>query len=1100
MDTVYDLLSRAKKLSGKNQVNSITPEEVGKLHEDTLAYIASLEQSADSLGIKKVYRSKPDMEADTAPIGTNGKALRFGQLVSVYDAAHPDSPDNGKIYAYQKPGWLLMGEFFTRMMPNVVQEAGDSAAKVMSQQAVTGLLTEYNVSSNNGGKTYTLQDAIGAVPSSFQKGGLVIGFIDSITNLYVRYYNQCDNWTTSEECWRPVGNEIINETRERKLVCGNLNISTESSFRRYKLAPKNFIFENDATVTKIIFGTNRVFPEDKKVDVFEYSRGNTAAVNSHSLTLEKGKNYIECNLPFRKGDVMMVQNQEAVNTSGDTVFLIGTNSSFPLLGIENLFGRWAERDSYGGAYDLEYKEVITYNAKSYADKTAKNAFEDAKTYVNERTSMENDAIKRYIEENVFKGNIKTRQFGYDYLGGAFNRKLQILSAGDQKPFNVDVRVTKLIFRDEIANIVNADKEIKVYDCRFGVNDKIEYTATLKANTNYAVCDFTLRNGSVVMVQDIELSESIYLITTIYEAKGYCIDKFNRWVATLAHSSRFSFEYRIRQSRLDEILNGEGNVTSYANTDFVMVFGSSLTDHSCSMRGHSWCEKVNDIVDIPVSNHALSGSTLSGNMGMLLAVVDTLRPSYVWWNNEANGTKYGKDALPHLKAAKEMCDSINAKMILGGENGTAVGRIKLKDIDKTYEQFAKDNGLIHSELRREIPNVGATYKGFDSGVHQGYRNQACFFKHVDAFNSLRIMKSVKIFIVRPKSADKDIHELCYDDNYQRLLNFRAASSGTRTSKTSGQIDNLDDARYSIDGGTDNGTKSREVDEILTGGNVACSKKAVIEIITDTIGVTSGTFVVGCDIRPTGVYVAKVRSASTLYDGDIRSKWESVGFEYEDNNIIVELGRKGADIQLYDKIRFIVVCEGAFNLSRPIFKDYDGSPKFIAKSYEQRQYCTELNDNVLMADGWTLSGASIETAPNALGLYKADTSHIKLGSKGDNATKSIAIPKGTRRVAIRIVAQRYIPIATKRFEGNTDVQNSGYVTSTPAIEAYDNDTSLMGVLINDAAYSERLVHQGWYTDYILYDTDMTDDILKIELSKISDDTAPMFVYSVSVQKVE
>ena len=198
--------------------------------------------------------------------------------------------------------------------------------------------------------------------------------------------------------------------------------------------------------------------------------------------------------------------------------------------------------------------------------------------------------------------------------------------------------------------------------------------------------------------------------------------------------------------------------------------------------------------------------------------------------------------------------------------------------------------------------------------------------------------------------------------------------------------------------------------------------------------------------------------------------------------------------------MVVCEGAFNLSKPIFKDYDGSPKFIAKSYEQRQYGTELNDNVLMANGWTLSGASIETAPNALGLYKANTSHVRLGSKGDNATKSIAIPKGTRRVAIRIVAQRFLPIATKRFEGNTDVQNSGYVTSTPAIEAYDNDTSLMGVLINDAAYSERLVHQGWYTDYILYDTDMTDDTLKIELSKISDDTAPIFVYSVSVQKVE
>lgn len=110
MDTIYSLLKRAKELKEKSQVDSITPEEVGKLHEDTLAYIASLEQSADGLGIKKVYQSKSAMEADTDPVGTNGKALRYGQLVSIYDDAHADSSENGNIYAFQKPGWLLMGK------------------------------------------------------------------------------------------------------------------------------------------------------------------------------------------------------------------------------------------------------------------------------------------------------------------------------------------------------------------------------------------------------------------------------------------------------------------------------------------------------------------------------------------------------------------------------------------------------------------------------------------------------------------------------------------------------------------------------------------------------------------------------------------------------------------------------------------------------------------------------------------------------------------------------------------------------------------------------------------------------------------------------
>ena len=709
-------------------------------------------------------------------------------------------------------------------------------------------------------------------------------------------------------------------------------------------------------------------------------------------------------------------------------------------------------------------------------------------------------VKDYIDNNVFKTQEVTKTFGYDNLGNGFNRRLQILSAGDQQPFKEDVVVTRLIFRNDISSIVTEDRELEVYDCRFGVNDKIGYKATLKAHTNYAICDFTLRKGSVVMVRDIMLADGVYLVTTLYEAKGYCINQFKKWEIAGAHAPRFNFEYKTKQSRLDELLSNEENVTSYKNTDFVLVFGSSLTDHSMSMRGHSWCEKINDIVDIPISNHAQSGSTLAGNLGMLLNVIDDLRPSYVWWNNEANGTKLGKEALPHLIASKEICDSINAKMILGGENGTATDKISLKDVDKTYEQFAKDNCLIHSELRREIPNVGATYRGFDSGVHQGYRNQACFFKHVEVFNSLQIRKSVKVFIVRPKSANKDVSELCYDNNYQRLLNFRAASSGTKGSRTSSQIDNLDNNSYAISGGTDDGSKVFEIDNIVMGKEIVCSKKAVVEFITDTIGLTKGDFTATCNVKPTNIYVAKVRSTSRVYDGSVRSVWEKLDFEFNENTVIVRLGRKNADVQLYDKLRFLIECEGAFNLSKPIFKGYDGASKNVVKSYKQRQYGVELNDNTLMADGWTLNGATIEAAPNIIGLYKAGTSHIKLGSKGNGVAKNIAIPKGTRRVAIRIVAQRFLPIATKRFESNADVQNSGYVTSTPVIEAYDNDTSLMGVLINNAAYSERLVHQGWYTDYVEYDTDTTDESIKIELTKISEDAVPLFIYSVSVQKID
>ena len=109
MDTIYNLQRRAASLRAKTQTDSITPEEVGGLQYDTLAYLADMEQNLDGLGIRKVYLSVADMQADGAPVGTNGKALRLGQLVTIYNPAAPTADGTGNVYAYQKPGWLLVG-------------------------------------------------------------------------------------------------------------------------------------------------------------------------------------------------------------------------------------------------------------------------------------------------------------------------------------------------------------------------------------------------------------------------------------------------------------------------------------------------------------------------------------------------------------------------------------------------------------------------------------------------------------------------------------------------------------------------------------------------------------------------------------------------------------------------------------------------------------------------------------------------------------------------------------------------------------------------------------------------------------------------------
>ena len=125
MTSIYSLQQRANKLRTKTQTGSITPDEVGSLHEDTLAYIATLEQSADNLGIKKVYPSKSAMEADTTPVGNNGKAIRYGQLVCVYDHAHLDSADNGDVYVFQQPGWIVIGNIKKDSSPTIVQQTDD---------------------------------------------------------------------------------------------------------------------------------------------------------------------------------------------------------------------------------------------------------------------------------------------------------------------------------------------------------------------------------------------------------------------------------------------------------------------------------------------------------------------------------------------------------------------------------------------------------------------------------------------------------------------------------------------------------------------------------------------------------------------------------------------------------------------------------------------------------------------------------------------------------------------------------------------------------------------------------------------------------------
>lgn len=139
MKTIYELQKTSEALSERTESNSISPQDTFGLAGDVLEYIADLERNNDSLGIRKVYKSYAEMAADTtAPVGNNGKTLRFGQLVAVYDADNTTQSENGNVYAYQgntSAPWLLMGNIaevmngtISNLQTKLTQEIEDRTA------------------------------------------------------------------------------------------------------------------------------------------------------------------------------------------------------------------------------------------------------------------------------------------------------------------------------------------------------------------------------------------------------------------------------------------------------------------------------------------------------------------------------------------------------------------------------------------------------------------------------------------------------------------------------------------------------------------------------------------------------------------------------------------------------------------------------------------------------------------------------------------------------------------------------------------------------------------------------------------------------------
>ena len=141
---IYDLISRAQKLRKETQLDSVSPDRVGGLHEDTLKYINEFQLLASSPSLHKIYASVSAMQSDKSPKSDlTGKPLKPGQLVVIVPANQTDATA-GDVYRYDGPSGNTSAWTFVAKIGTVPADAELSATSTNPPQnkVVTEKLTE----------------------------------------------------------------------------------------------------------------------------------------------------------------------------------------------------------------------------------------------------------------------------------------------------------------------------------------------------------------------------------------------------------------------------------------------------------------------------------------------------------------------------------------------------------------------------------------------------------------------------------------------------------------------------------------------------------------------------------------------------------------------------------------------------------------------------------------------------------------------------------------------------------------------------------------------------------------------------------------------
>lgn len=619
-------------------------------------------------------------------------------------------------------------------------------------------------------------------------------------------------------------------------------------------------------------------------------------------------------------------------------------------------------------------------------------------------------------------------------------------------------------------------------------------------------------------------------------------------------------------------NALKNCITPMNSCKVLFTGSSLTDCHYFPRGLSWIERLNDLTDINITNNGSSGGNISRDLNTLInngrlghqydsnrlggsdildfdiaQTVKGFSPTYIWWNNTANSTPRGEDGRKMLLIAKQVTDALGAKMLIGTEEyGIGDNPALPFEYERTYRMFGEEYNIPYSMITLMSMNLYPQYpiyNGFKSSIHAGYRTAAPYLNHKAMADAIPIEQNIKLYKVRPpyKGGSPTVGDLVYDFNNERLRYFTAIDCGAADIKTYEQMDNLDGDRFAPNGETGPRGGTNEIAQWSLDEPVKFNKWALIEIISNKIKIQKASFTFRCSVKPEKLYIAVAKStlshddnvAAGIWEDSPRTRWEEVLFTYSDGMVTVLVQRSEPDIQMYDKVRFLVNCTGEFLLSKTKFFDYNGFDKIVGKfEYKQRRCGRELLENTSVEEGWSLLGnASIQSFPKLIAVYtdyNKSNRHVELPDNNSSIKRTIAITQPCSMVVLRIVCQSYKKIITARFDSgieskllptdktadeylnafSSDEEKKKYISPTVDIKPFEYDYGSIRVIANGHSVQDKLVYQGWNELYLEIPVLNSDKNLEIEIKRnnwiedkdnMPNSDNPILIHDISIQHI-